>query len=323
MGYVEDLGLSVNYQMPGHVVLGVRGQGVLGRKLPFGYQLNQLPPQFWAQQGNLTADLPFAQYAGVANMKYPEGTIDWYGLTFEATKHYSNGLSLLSSFQWGKGIGIMGCESNYMCGLSRSVGVYYSSDNFSGASPYDRMNFSFVYSLPFGAGRPFLQSGLGDKLFGNWIVSSVISWYSGIPFGVGDNQGSLNCFCGLAGRLNEVGNPNAAPHTLQEWFNPQAFARPAFGTIGKVGGMILQGPATGMWNAELLKTIHLGESHSVKISGEFFNATNTAQWGLPNTTFGTPGFGSISGPLISGLAGAGAAEAIAARLVQIGVHFYF
>lgn len=322
-GYVEDLGLSVDYQLPGHLMVGVRGQGVLGRKLPFGYSLNQLPPQYWAMQGNLTQDLPFPQYAGVTNMKYPEGTIDWYGVTLEATKHYSNGLSLLASWQLAKGVGIMGCESNYMCGLSRSEGVYYSSDNFSGSSPYQRINTSFVYNLPFGPGEAFAQSGWASHLLGHWAFSSIITWDSGIPFGVGDNQGTLNCFCGLGGRLNEVGNPNAAPHTLQEWFNPNAFARPAYGKIGNVGGMILQGPATFAWNADLLKNIHLGEDRSLKISAEAFNLTNTAQWGLPNTTFGTPGFGSITGPLITGLAGAGAAAAIAARLIQVGVHFYF
>lgn len=321
-GYVQDLGLSIDYALPGGMVIGIRGQGELGRKLPMFYNYNQLPPAYWAMQGNLQKDLPFPQYSGVTSIEHAEGTTDWYGFTVEATKHYSSGVSLLASWQLSKSVGIMSCASNYMCNLSRTAAVYYQHANGPVGMPYRRLNLSFVYSLPFGQGGYFLRRGWGAHVMSGWVFSSIISVYSGLPFGVGDNTSSLNCFCALGGRLNQVGSTNG-PQTLHEWFNTNAFAQPAFGQIGTAGGPVLTGPPQAMWNADLIKSIHLGESKNIKISGEFFNLTNTAQWGLPGTVYGTPQFGVISGPLLAGTNGPGAADSISARLVQLGVHFSF
>jgi len=81
---------------------------------------------------------------------------------------------------------------------------------------------------------------------------------------------------------------------LAEWINPAAFAVPAVGTFGDAPRNVARGP--GAWQIDLgaAKRIQLGESGWLEFRSEFFNIFNHPQYGLPQATFGIPGFGSIT-----------------------------
>jgi hypothetical protein len=53
-----------------------------------------------------------------------------------------------------------------------------------GPSVFDvrhRFVSSILYELPFGNGKPFLQTGVGGAILGGWQVSTIISKSSGFP----------------------------------------------------------------------------------------------------------------------------------------------
>jgi hypothetical protein len=74
-------------------------------------------------------------------------------------------------------------------------------DNFDksrdyGRAIYDRthtFNFNGTYELPFGKGRHFLNSsGVVDRVFGGWQISSIVNISSGVPTGIIDGRGTVN-----------------------------------------------------------------------------------------------------------------------------------
>ena len=82
--------------------------------------------------------------------------------------------------------------------------------------------------------------------------------------------------------------------SIGEWINPAAFAVPAPGTFGNAPRNVATGP--GAWQIDLgvAKSIPLGERAHLEFRSEFFNIFNHPQYGLPQSTFGVPGFGSIT-----------------------------
>jgi hypothetical protein len=81
--------------------------------------------------------------------------------------------------------------------------------------------------------------------------------------------------------------------SIGEWINPAAFVMPAPGTFGNAPRNIGRGPGAWQIDVGAAKRIQLGESGWLELRSEFFNIFNHPQYGLPQATFGVPGFGSI------------------------------
>lgn len=81
---------------------------------------------------------------------------------------------------------------------------------------------------------------------------------------------------------------------------------------GNEGIGIITGPGENDFDLSAVKNTYIiGERVNLQIRGEFFNAFNHANFGSPNTTFGTPQFGEITNTSIEN------------RIVQLGAHLNF
>ena len=63
------------------------------------------------------------------------------------------------------------------------------------AAGYDRTHvfqIGWVYELPFGKGKAWLNSGPVSYILGNWQVNGVMSAYTGVPFTVTAPGTALN-----------------------------------------------------------------------------------------------------------------------------------
>jgi hypothetical protein len=155
----------------------------------------------------------------------------------------------------------------------------------------------FVYELPFGAGRQWLNSNPLKYLVGGWSISDVTTVQSGAPFTVTTQTNSTNAFSAGALRADVLHNPNldSGQRSVQRWFDTSAFAQPApyqFGNQG-VGGV--RGPGLLNFDVSLLREFRFTERARMEIRGEFFNALNHTNLNLPGRVFGGAGFGVISG----------------------------
>src|SRR5260370_6456731 len=54
------------------------------------------------------------------------------------------------------------------------------------------LQFTGIFELPFGHGKPMLASGAGAAILGGWQLNTITSWYTGTPFTVSADGAGLN-----------------------------------------------------------------------------------------------------------------------------------
>src|SRR5579862_406232 len=105
---------------------------------------------------------------------------------------------------------------------------------------------------------------------------------AGVYAGFIDGSGNT----GTVMRPNRIDHRGKLSHpTIQQWFDVSAFPVPGTYTYGNAGRNILTGPGMKDWDAGLFKSFSLSKlRHEAKMEfrGEFFNATNTPPFGLPD-----------------------------------------
>ena len=180
---------------------------------------------------------------------------------------------------------------------------------------------SFTYHLPFGPGTHYAPSGPAAKIVGGWVVSGIFTRDSGQPFDVSSGEDSLNGNSPLGGRVNLVGSPYPANKSVGDWLNKAAFAVPAFGQIGGECCGMFFGPANTEFSASIDKETKITERFGLKFSIEFFNLTNTLQFGNPDAGLQDATFGEILGPLNEG-ANSDRPE-VGQRIIQLGLKLSF
>lgn len=312
-GYAQNFNLSVQHQLPFNMLIEVAGQAALGRNLPISISWNQVPPALWGISGANYTRRPFPQYNNVTDVKNAEGTSNYWGGYVRLEKRYSKGLTLTANYSLQKTLGFLG-GSQYYPWLSYGPSVYNEANGVTSV-PYQLATISWVYELPIGPGHQYLNSGAMGRIFGGWSVGGLLSWNAGVPFGVTCSCDSLNSNGPLGNRVNIIGNPSLANPTPSLWFNTAAFAQPAFGTIGNFGGVLL-GPADTRLDVTLKKIIPITERVRLSLVGEFFNFTNTPQFGPPDSNLGDPTFGITNGP--GGGLGANTLGPYGQRQIQLG-----
>ncbi len=105
----------------------------------------------------------------------------YHGLQLEFRKAYSHGLTLNANYTWSKALSDLfnldSQDSNLNYRTLRNRGLN------KGPSPFDLRHVAlgyWTYDLPFGKGRPFLNTGgLLDRIVGGWQISGLHRYNSG------------------------------------------------------------------------------------------------------------------------------------------------
>ena len=171
---------------------------------------------------------------------------------------------------------------------------------------------SILYELPFGEGKPFLQTGMGGAILGGWQVSTIITKSSGFPRTVFTGTDRSNTGGGQD-RPNVTGQDPNLPgdqQTLARWFNTDAYVTQAAGTFGNAGRDTVIGPGVFRVDASIIRNFRFGAKY-LQFRLEAFNALNNPIWSDPNTTLSSPLYGSIN------------STRTPMREVQIGLKFVF
>ena len=182
-------------------------------------------------------------------------------------------------------------------------------------------NGQFVYQLPFGQGRSFLnKGGILNGFLGGWRLSDLFTTFSGSPFsplwggGGGDFAGAGTWY------PNRTCNGALSNPTITEWFNPNCFPTAALGTYGNSGRHVLYGPAFFNMNAALEKQFKLrwlGEAGALEVRADASDVTNHPDFGLPNAYI-------VPGNTAGTFVGTGQiTSALQSRVVQFGVRVIY
>jgi hypothetical protein len=202
---------------------------------------------------------------------------------------------------------LAGAQNAYDRGAEQSLSTQDAPNRFTTA---------ITYELPFGKGKPFLNSGrLFNAVAGGWSANAIGIVQTGFPLAV--TQPNNNSVIGASlQRPNATGLPaatsGATDARLNDWLNPAAFSQAPQFTFGNLNPFLAaRGPQLFNWDLSAFKGFVIGERVKAQFRAEALNATNTPYFGNPNTTYASPTFGKITSQINN------------ARLIQLGARFTF
>ena len=177
-------------------------------------------------------------------------------------------------------------------------------------SAYDRphrFSFNAVYELPFYRS----QTGTLSRLLGGWQIGGFLTLQSGTPFGPLNGSDPTAALSGIADLVGDPIRPNLNTNlpissmTLKEL--QQAGGSLLFSTLapctrigttltcapgdrfGNLGRNVLRGDGIGNLDLSVSKTTRLfAERHTLQLRADFFNLTNTRNFGIPEARITNP-----------------------------------
>ena len=199
----------------------------------------------------------------------------------------------IDSYNNGASSGDLGNVSNPYVGWRYDVGPSF----------FDRTHIAFVN---FVYDVPFLRTTSNHALktiAGGWQISGIVNVFSGAPLNM--TYGGSNSVSGLISQtINRPDLVSAVsyPQTVNQWFNPAAFAAPAAGTWGNLAHGAIRGPGRQNWNMSLFKNFVISESRgsAFQFRADAFNIWNHTQFrgdvtGGVSTDQSASNFGKVTG----------------------------
>jgi hypothetical protein len=273
------------------------------------------------------------------------GQSTYNALEVKLERRFRNGLNLLASYTFSKTL----TDADSANGGLTAFG---SSNTFLAQNPRDlkaekalsyqdvphTFVLSYIYELPIGKGKKFLnKGGVTDKILGGWQISGVHRYQKGVPF-IPFALGQTNPFGTANPRLSLVpGQPLLAPsHSsynpleggsgctanndgtftasgTNNFFNCAAFFDPnapgvvatngySFGDLPKSFGNV-RSPGYMNEDFSVIKRVTLYEAHILSFKADFINAFNRHTFARGDgcvtcDTFGQPGSQFGGGPNI-------------------------
>jgi hypothetical protein len=225
-------------------------------------------------------------------------------------RRFAKGLQFLAAYTWSKSFDQASSFENTLDPLcfrcSRALSLFNAPQHFV-------LSYYWEFPVP-------EKHGLVGKAVNGWGMSGIFSFQSGFPIRITSwsdlelensqdfeypgepdlvskfttrNPRKSGCASGTGPTVG-TGAPDcqAVPN---QYFDPNAFAPQALGTIGDSPRSLCCGPGINDADLALLKTTRLAEHKELQFRAEFFNAFNHAQFYVPdgNITDG-PTFGQVS-----------------------------
>ncbi len=247
---------------------------------------------------------PFPQFDGpFAGSHQPRASARYHAMQVRFEKRYSAGFNFVGSYTFSRLTDDSSAGTNSW--LGNRVPIQDPTNlrlehGLGGSDTPHRLVFGWSYELPFGRGRAIGRDwdpGLAAVL-GGWQLNGFVTLQSGLPLGLSYAAGEL---ADGSQRPNISGSIAGAG--IQETvdgrgirFDESAFSAPPEQVPGNAPRWTgeVRGDTINNLDLSLFKVVALTENARLQIRAEFFNFTNTPQFGLPNTSFGSPDFGTIS-----------------------------
>lgn len=276
--------------------------GSRGNHLFRGYEANQYPVPVVLPDGSLL----FPPNAGPVNPSFGAVRVTssdaqsfYNSLQLSAGKSSDKGLSFQASYTFSKSVDDSSSfSSGESTASSRQYPLMRTLDR--GLSDFDirhRLSANYFYAVPFGAGQPWLKSGVLSRLFGGWRLGGIVSIRSGTPF-----HPQVNVR--IPGYLFSATRPNLRPGFSSNpvrgvtagcdgvrageklggpdrYFDPCAFDTPPAGTVGNVGRNTIIGPRIFSTDVSIQKDFILRGETRLQFRTEMFNVANHANFAPP------------------------------------------
>jgi hypothetical protein len=294
LGYVQVWNVDVQRELRGGIVMNVDYNGSKGTRLD-------------TERALLIPGLqPFTYESSAGNSVFHAGSIRFRkrlakGIGFGATYIYSKSIDDASSIGGG---GVVVAQNPFDIAADRGLSSFDQRQKFTG---------NWIYDLPFGENRRFLQKGIASHIFADWQWSGNFTVASGLPFTVRVLGGALDIQRGVSGSLRANLIPGESLYisnpTTKEWFNTAAFCQPettsanttptcvnpSDSSFGDAGRNILEGPGQVSLDMSLNKTIQIKEYRALDLRITASNIFNYVNFTSLGTAVNSSTFGEVTG----------------------------
>jgi hypothetical protein len=306
--YTQMWNLDLQRELPGDILLDIAYVGTAGVHLTGSSNTNQGAPG--------GGPSPISANVGQVEALLNNEQSNYNALQVKVEHRFSEGFFMLGSYTFSRSID------------NGSTTTQGDLANGSNSEPQDSFNFkaergpsdnnathrfvlSYIYDLPFGNGKRFLNdsSRALNAAIGGWQLNGITVVQSGLPFTPIVSSGTADIMAGPGGpvRPNIVGDPNrpgpvaanptcVAPtsiHNPTNWFNPCAYVVPV-AAFGDAGRNSLVGPSFVNFNFSIFKNFSITERWKLQFRTEIFNIFNHTNLGLPNPNIDLGGAGQIT-----------------------------
>jgi hypothetical protein len=224
------------------------------------------------------------------------GSQNYNAFTVDLRRSFAQGLQFRANYTWSKNLDD---GSAWNTSVSANTPAFVSVPQRPhldyGPSATDIRHLAAIngsYDLPFGRGRRFLSahSAFTNRAVSGWTLSTIANLQTGFPFspqlgynptGSGDSRNPVrpNVNPNFTGALYTSGS---TAQRVAQFFNPNAFSAPAYGTVGNLHRDSLTGPGYADWDLSLLKSTKISESARLQFRAEVFNVLNHTNLQTPN-----------------------------------------
>ena len=298
---IDQWNFGIQRLLPGNMVLTLDYVGTKGTHLSTLRNLNQ---QTFNANNIGTGVIP---YPALGPIEYRDsgGNSSYHGGEITLEKRFSRGLSFRGSYTYSKSID-EAQEHLAAGGTGSFTQNAYNLRERRGPSDFDiRHKFagSYIYELPFGSGRSYLNDGALSHILGGWRISGTAGVRTGRPFTIraGSNDNAIGgpraggLISAWADCLRD-GTLSKDERTIDRWFDTTAYAQPTpQNRLGTCGRNTLRGPGLTNFDFALARTFQFfGEGRALELRWEMFNMFNTPQFGLPERNVNSGAFGRIT-----------------------------
>ena len=314
--YAQNWNVSVERALAGRYLVAARYVGAKGSRLPRNVEANPAvyAPGATAQNAdrrriyaNCPADGSACDFSTIAMLSYVTRSL-YNAAQVSLSRRYDSGVGFNVSY-W---LSSSKDELSSM-NLSGAAAKPLAGENDLAQNPFD-LGAEYGPSL-FDARHRFVASAswqphLFEKspavvhaVLNGWQVNGIATLNSGTPFTVTDSanvalQANSPPISGFpASRPNLTGDPNAGPHTIDQWISRSAFqrldVRTQAGQFGNSPRNVARGPGYANLDVSLTRTFQLSQRTRLELRAESFNVTNRVNLGLPVADLNSANFGRI------------------------------
>jgi hypothetical protein len=340
---------DIQRQLPGDMSIAISYMGATGRHLTGGdININQVDPRFLPLGSQLTGLVsnpfngnpdagsygtrgatiqrnqllrPFPQFDNVTMTQSTLFKSQYHAGILQLTKRATGWWGGRVSYTYSRLMDNRFGQTNYYTSapglLNHHTMIpwseYFDPDAEYGRSLLDsphKLSASPIIRLPFGEGRRWLQTGLGNWIAGGWTVSAVIQMQSGFPLGVTHTTNNTN----LLGGTGAPQRPNLVPGVDfivpgsitdrlkanpadNQYLNPAAFSQAPAGTFGNAPRILpgVYSPWRNSTDLSLNKEFRIAGEHRASVRMEIINLFDNPWYAaLASSAAGNVNFGKVN-----------------------------
>jgi hypothetical protein len=252
--------------------------------------------------------------AGIVRLRANAASSIYHSLQLSMDKRLAKGFAAGAHYTWSAFID----DASEIFNASTRGDIAVSQNSFNrhadrGRATYDRphrFSANFVYEIPIGG----LRQKSARYALGGWQVSSFITFQSGSPWTPLNGSDPTLALGGIDGLVGSAIRPNlntsldlssmsveqimlAGGRTL---FSTLPACQRIEGTntctpvqrVGNIGRNSLRSDGIGQVDFSLMKTTRITERHQIQLRADFFNLSNTRNFGIPEARVSNVGFGN-------------------------------